>query len=1011
MTSALRSGAIAALLTVSTLAAQSPRLLRDICAVPPAVSSDPGPFVASGPLVWFAAEHDAVGRELFAVDAAGSVLVRAEDVRPGPDSSDPDLVTPFAGGVLFVARIGAHHELRFAHPAAPGTVALWSGPRIYAVEVAAGPLAFFTVITAARAGELWCTDGTSAGTRLLHTFASGIGVELASLGGAVFFAAGDSSTGSELWRSDGTAAGTALFADLMPGAPHSLPHDLVSGGGVLWFVATTSVGPGIWRSDGTVAGTALVYAGLVDELTAVGSDVFFVENAWNLWFSDGTAPGTRQVASLFVRTGRQFASDGSRLFFTDAGLSVSDGTVAGTRALASGSPAHRGLATSAGRAFVVLDDDLWVSDGTAAGTQVVRTDVDRGQSMRLSQGMALAVAPSGRAFFVGQDAAGDEPWTSDGTAAGTQRVLDLRPPRPGATVSSQPGSPWFVAGPGAGSVLMPRDDGVHGVELWRTDGTVAGTVLVSDLTPGPEGSRITGLLVHGDEAWFTPYPTPLLQSGLWRTDGSAAGTRAVLLAPALGAAEIAIAGPMLRGGRFLLWVDDRLFASDGTVAGSILLGIPSGASASPHYFGGDAGVAFFSTIRGEVWRTDGSAAATSLVVPSTPNGTQAAAYLGAFRGGSVLRVYTSVPSPTGPMEATQLRVVDMPASVPVTFSGVANGAVLDDRILIFAGNDLLVWDGIAQPARIATFTSAGSPAVRLPNAEFFMADDGVHGTEPWWTDGTAAGTHMIADLHPGPTSTDVTYAQQLRDRVVFWADMPGVGREPWGTDGTAAGTAMIGDLEPGAGSSEPGFNGVFVGARRVSIAVRTSAAGIEPWLTDGTASGSRFVGDLLPGPESSMDRYGPFGAVLPGALVFDADDGLRGSEPWLFPVEGVATSLDTSPCADVPLFVVNDPVLGQSWEMRVPWMPANTVGLTLIGPPAARPVALGAGCHLHVDPAGLAVLTPIVPNAQGAWSYSFPLPNVPALAGIHVVVQPVFAPSTSPLGVDPGLAWSAVLGR
>src|SRR5262245_14321839 len=36
-----------------------------------------------------------------------------------------------------------------------------------------------------------------------------------------------------------------------------------------------------------------------------------------------------------------------------------------------------------------------------------------------------------------------------------------------------------------GTLLFRADDGVTGTELWRTDGTEAGTVLVKDIVPGP----------------------------------------------------------------------------------------------------------------------------------------------------------------------------------------------------------------------------------------------------------------------------------------------------------------------------------------------------------------------------------------------------------------------------------------------------------------------------------------------------------------------------------------------
>jgi len=97
------------------------------------------------------------------------------------------------------------------------------------------------------------------------------------------------------------------------------------------------------------------------------------------------------------------------------------------------------------------------------------------------------------------------------------------------------------------------------------------------------------------------------------------------------------------------------------------------------------------------------------------------------------------------------------------------------------------------------FAYGALPARLTPFGEllFFVADDGVHGAEPWVSDGTVAGTSMIADLCPGECDSVPQPLGVVAGRVVFFASTPGAGVEPWATDGTAAGTRMLADLCPG----------------------------------------------------------------------------------------------------------------------------------------------------------------------------------------------------------------------
>jgi ELWxxDGT repeat protein len=53
-----------------------------------------------------------------------------------------------------------------------------------------------------------------------------------------------------------------------------------------------------------------------------------------------------------------------------------------------------------------------------------------------------------------------------------------------------------------GVLLCSADDGVQGEELWRSDGTVAGTHRVADINPGPDGSSPVSLYAFDGGLWF-----------------------------------------------------------------------------------------------------------------------------------------------------------------------------------------------------------------------------------------------------------------------------------------------------------------------------------------------------------------------------------------------------------------------------------------------------------------------------------------------------------------------------
>jgi ELWxxDGT repeat protein len=163
--------------------------------------------------------------------------------------------------------------------------------------------------------------------------------------------------------------------------------------------------------------------------------------------------------------------------------------------------------------------ELWKSDGTSARTALVKDIVPdwRGDVYNIYPDQLFNF--QGTLFFAADDDThGIELWKSDGTAAGTVLVKDINPnhsfPRGLTNVN--------------GTLYFTADDGAHGRELWKSDGTAAGTVLVEDIYPGI-GNEYTGplLLTNVDGRLFFSADDGTGARTLWKSNGTAAGTTLV----------------------------------------------------------------------------------------------------------------------------------------------------------------------------------------------------------------------------------------------------------------------------------------------------------------------------------------------------------------------------------------------------------------------------------------------------------------------------------------------------
>lgn len=383
----------------------------------------------------------------------------------------------------------------------------------------------------------WSTDGTAAGTRRLAA-GGGLRQELGPLGDVLLWFGWGAGFSGSLWRTEGTPETTYA---LVPDGVASYGDEPFLGGrvgGLLYFFRYGGEGWQLWATGGTAAGTRPVASLPAPERAATtaahGGLFFFVTgrragpgNApridLKLWRSDGTAAGTRLLGDLPGSVRGLRSTRGGLLLFAGDELWVSDGTRSGTHPLFPPpdelriGPSVTLLAdTLDGRLFFFESDGsgeatLWVSDGTRRGTR----PVIRG----LAPDSGTTAVLGGRLYFTAGDDRGLALWSSRGTAATTERVVDLCVDT--CSLPDVSSGPSLVAA--GGRLFFLADDGVHGVELWTSDGTPAGTRLVRDLCPGSCGSP-SALHADGGEVFFYAQE-PSHGRQLWASDGTEAGTR------------------------------------------------------------------------------------------------------------------------------------------------------------------------------------------------------------------------------------------------------------------------------------------------------------------------------------------------------------------------------------------------------------------------------------------------------------------------------------------------------
>ncbi|MGD9647350.1 MAG: ELWxxDGT repeat protein [Pirellulales bacterium] len=788
-----------------------------------------------GGFVYFNASDGTHGTELWKSDGTAEGTQMLADINPGSGNAAASNFTTIGDLLYFSATSGnGQVQLWRTDGTTAGTVVLTNAPvsSSFSNFVELNGELFFTLASSDpnNSAKIWKSDGTAAGTTPLFDPLSAPGQAtmqtfgkhqlLLNAGGTLYFSMVTPGGDDQLWTSDGTEAGSTLVTTIKTNAGSKSAQWFANANGTVYFLdqPTASSGLALYRTDGTAEGTSVVDSTLVYNTSngLIGFDnevAFFATSGLvnGLWTSDGTTtslvkdfkPGSSQVDF------DDFAVMDGELYFTaaqdasGAELWRSDSTEAGTQLVKDIGPGSAdasitSLINVGSELFFFADDGIhgaepWLSDGSSAGTNLLR-DINLEGSGSTPRGF---VGVGGQVLFAATDTAhGVELWSTDGTSAGTSLLQDIQPGLADSLYSAN-----TALGVVVGDFLyFAADDGIHGNELWRSDGTAGGTTLAYDYRPDSEGisiqrmAKLNDLLIYSVR--FTSGSGPFSQNvRVLAFDGTNVTTLTGNNGPTVTnyittigdvAYFDAASGPANT-------VNRQLYRTDGTVAGTwVVNDIFPGGNARPEYLTSVGETLYFSADDGvhgrELWKTDGTSAGTVLVADLNPGTAGSGPARLTNIGGTLFfiasgQLYTSDGTAAGtvPLGATQ---------------GTTSIVELDGIAYYNSAGALWRSDGaLAGTYLVADFSAGGSSSVDgLTVADgrlYFVANDGLHGKELWASNGTSAGTFLVADIWPG-SQTSVPQSLTNIDGTLYFAANNGItGLELWKVAPNSPPTAAI----------------------------------------------------------------------------------------------------------------------------------------------------------------------------------------------------------------------------
>jgi ELWxxDGT repeat protein len=693
--------------------------------------------------------------------------------------------------------------------------------------------------------ELWRTDGTVSGTQFVYdidmyfsSYSKNYNYSF-SFKNNIYFSGYDSWHGSELWKTDGTDSGTKLVKEINPGSASSYPSDFIAIDNYLFFLANDgSNGGSLWRTDGTAEGTFMIIklglTGYSKENLVVDGILYFYLNQdghSRLWKTDGTASGTSLLKDFY------FPGTGYYIQF----LCYENGYI-----YFNGYDSQNG-------------NQLWKSDGTPIGTEPENIFTPISES-----GNIYCLNHADRKIFlktVDTNYSNARLWVYDIRYSQMTLLKDFTDVGDYLDKTSISSNDWFI---------FPAKDSIAGYELWGTDGTNEGTILIKDISPGTIGTSILRSELWKNELYITSYDYDG-EYKLYKTDGTAGGMKLLKTFNIENSNQSFFQSVTGTDHSLFFDVGNELWLIDGSQIRLVKKFATKSSDrviSNPIYQNGFLYFFAIDTINGQaLWKSDGTTAGTTIV----KNHLASVRYIDDPSHYSCLFgnrfAFVGIDSAYGRelwiSDGTEAGTYIVKDVYPGIF-GCAHNLTSYHNLIIYEARDSIheheLWrsDGTPDGTTLVKDINPGgmgsyfNQPVEFKGLLYFIANDSNYRIGLYRTDGTSSGTSLVKTIYKKMDWGGYSNIKTLDSVMLFMmaiGNSEGETYEIWCSDGTATGTYPI---KKGIQTNENiDFNQSVVLNHKVYFSFVDSVAGNELWCSDGTEKGTYLVGEINPGIVSS----------------------------------------------------------------------------------------------------------------------------------------------------------------